>query len=331
LSYWESVLSAIELIKLLADGEFHSGEELGKSLGISRAAIWKQLKQLESLELSLQSVKGLGYRLTEPIIFLDAEKISAQLMPSVLSQMADIRVVESIDSTNSELIDQSRYGLPSGTVLIAEQQLAGRGRRGRIWQSPFARNLYVSVLWHFHGGVAALEGLSLAVGAILLDALENCGIENLALKWPNDILFNEKKLGGILVEMTGDMAGSCAAVIGFGINVNMPKKVGADIDQPWIDLASITGCGLDRNDIMAKLLNNLIPGLTMFSTAGFSAFQQKWQRYDALLNREVVAVQGDNIVVGLSRGITATGGLKIETDAGEKIITGGEVSVRMRL
>ena len=319
------------LIKLLADGEFHSGEELGKAAGVTRAAIWKQLKQLEELGVVCESVKGRGYRLSQPLFLLDCNEITHKLDSLSRPKLSALQIVSRIDSTNNYLMQAARDGAPIGTVVLAEQQLSGRGRRGRAWQSPFGRNLYVSILWRFDNGIAALEGLSLAVGAILVEALQDFGINGLALKWPNDILFDSKKLGGILVEMTGDMSGSCAAIIGFGINVNMSQSLGKNIDQPWIDLATIAGEYIDRNALMAVLLNHLLPGLTRFAQSGFSLFQSQWQKYDALLGVEVVASQGDDLLVGISRGITSTGALRIETLSGERVLNGGEVSLRATL
>ena len=321
-------MSVTALIKLLADGHCHSGEALGKALGVTRAAIWKQLKQLESWDLAIESVKGSGYRLSEPLILLDANCITSHLNSDAAAKLAALDVFDRIDSTNNYLLEAARNGAASGSVIIAEQQLAGRGRRGRVWQSPFARNLYVSVLWRFDSGVAALEGLSLAVGVMLVEALQDFGIAGLSLKWPNDVLFNGKKLGGILVEMTGDMSGSCAAVIGFGINVNMSKPLGAAIDQPWIDLATINGSSIDRNQLMSVILNHLLPGLSRFAQSGFSAFQQQWQNHDAFYGADVAVYQGDSVLVGKACGIAGNGGLKIATLTGEHIVTGGEVSLR---
>jgi BirA family biotin operon repressor/biotin-[acetyl-CoA-carboxylase] ligase len=324
-------VSNAALLKLLADGNFHSGEDLGGELGVTRAAIWKQLKQLEQLGIVVEASKSNGYRLPVPIILLESERIKQQLSPIAKNNLSSLCVFDRIDSTNSYLMQASREGELAGCVVIAEQQISGRGRRGRIWQSPFACNLYMSVLWRFEGGVAALEGLSLAVGAILIAALKEFGIEGLSLKWPNDLLFGQKKIGGILVEMSGDMSGSCAAVVGIGINVNMPNALGGDIDQPWTDLATIYGKSIDRNELIVVLLNHLLLGLVRFSACGFQAFQESWQQSDALNGLDVAAYQGDEIIVGISRGITSTGALRIETPAGERILSGGEVSLRAQL
>ncbi|MDX1654152.1 MAG: biotin--[acetyl-CoA-carboxylase] ligase, partial [Candidatus Competibacteraceae bacterium] len=235
------------LLEVLGDGRFHSGEELARALGVSRAAVWKHLNSLGRRGLEVHAVRGRGYRLPNPLELLDPEGIRAQLSPSVQGRLAQLEVFDQIDSTNSYLLTRAKAGAPGGSVCLAERQSAGRGRRGRQWISPFAANLYLSVLWRYPDGPALLSGLSLAVGVAMARALEGVGVVGVGLKWPNDLLWRDQKLGGILLEFGGESSGPCQVVTGVGLNVTMPKEPALDIDQPWPDLTTVLGLGLSRN------------------------------------------------------------------------------------
>lgn len=315
------------LLKILADGQFHSGEALGEQLGVSRAAIWKQLKKLEGLGLALHSVKGRGYRLADPLALLSTERLLAELQPEVVAQLRGVELSLSIPSTNGAAmaaLSQDRHGW----LYLAEQQTAGRGRRGRPWVSPFGRNLYFSLCWSFSGGAAALEGLSLVVGLAVRDGLADCGVTDLGLKWPNDVLRGPRKLAGILLEMSGDAAGQCQVVIGVGINVGMPEAAGQLIDQPWSDLQDLSPA-LDRNQILARVLNRLFPYLATFAQQGFGAFGDRWRQHDALAGRSVTLMTPRVQLAGICRGVDGQGALLLETAAGVEAFHGGEVSLRV--
>ena len=187
----------------------------------------------------------------------------------------------------------------SGHTLFAEQQTAGRGRRGRTWVSPLGRNIYSSTVWRFSAGASGLSGLSLAVGVAIVKALEALGYKGVGLKWPNDLLWQGKKLGGILIEISGDAAGPCHVVVGIGLNVSMSEQQAADdIDQPWIDLASISEQPIDKNAIAAALLNQLIPMLSTFEANGFEPLLQDWLERDAFLGRDIVLKLGKDELLG---------------------------------
>ncbi len=319
-----------ELIVLLADGEYHSGESLGAALGgISRTAVWKQLKKLESLRLKLESRKGLGYRIVDGLDLLSEITIRQHLTKDSLEILRQISVNAVIDSTNASALQGIQQGVTHGALYLAEQQTAGRGRRGRTWISPFASNIYLSLVWQFTGGASVLGGLSLAVGVAVCRSLRGLGVSEVGLKWPNDIVINGKKLGGILLEMQGDAVGDCQVVIGIGINVAMGLEASQHIDQPWIDLQSLMAAQLpSRTMIVAAIVNELVSVLQKFQTTSFSPYRQEWMEYDVYKGREVMVQLGDNYIFGTSQGVDDGGALIILTPEGLKSFNGGEVSLR---
>ncbi|MCV6588780.1 MAG: bifunctional biotin--[acetyl-CoA-carboxylase] ligase/biotin operon repressor BirA [Marinobacterium sp.] len=321
-------MSSQQLLDILADGKFHSGSELGERIGVSRSAIWKQIRKLETLGLEIYSVKGRGYRLPGGLEKLDEQAIGAGLTDQVASQLHQLNLSLVTGSTNQLALDACQVGNAHGALFITEQQTAGRGRRGRTWVSPFGRNLYFSLVWRFESGAAAIEGLSLLVGLALARALENLPCVQPQLKWPNDLLCNGRKLAGILLEMAGDPAGDCQVVIGVGLNVNMSGSVLPVIDQPWTDLRQLTGEAVSRNELMACILNVLVPMLIQFSEHGFAPFRSAWENYHAYQRQPVQLVLGSRVESGACMGITDSGALRIANAQGEQQFHGGEVSLR---
>lgn len=317
------------ILNLLADGEFHSGEELGVLLGVSRAAVWKHLQKMEGLGLHVQSVKGRGYRIEGGLDLLNKSAIY-QAAPSIKQHNLQLALFAEIDSTNSYLLRQTDL---AGSICVAESQTSGRGRRGRTWISPYAQNIYLSMGWGFNGGVAALEGLSLAVGVAIVRALEKQGIEGVKLKWPNDVLHSSKKLAGILVEMVGDPSGYCQVVIGVGVNVAMANTVAEAITQPWIDLRNIARSNnaspVSRNDLVAALITELTQLLSTYHQTGFAEYKQRWEALDAYANQVVVLHNGSQAVKGIMLGVTSVGALRLQTENGEEHFHGGELSLRI--
>ncbi|WP_067862921.1 bifunctional biotin--[acetyl-CoA-carboxylase] ligase/biotin operon repressor BirA [Neptuniibacter marinus] len=316
------------LLSILADGKFHSGRELGDEVGVSRSAIWKHVRRFEDGGLDIFSVKGRGYRVPGGLELLDIERIQQGLLPEVKVLIKDPDLRLSIESTNELAMEASQRGDCHGRLFLAEQQLAGRGRRGREWVSPFARNLYFSLVWRFEQGVAALEGLSLLVGLAIVRALEKMEIQGVELKWPNDLLHQGKKLAGILLEVHGEASGQCQVVIGVGINVEMPKEVSEAIDQPWTDLKTITGGVVSRNQLLAVILNELVVCLERFDKEGFVGLVDEWQSRHAMQNEAVILQIGDEFVEGVCRGVDGSGALLLQSAAGIKAYHGGEISVR---
>ncbi len=316
------------VLSMLADGKFHSGQALGKALGVSRSAIWKQIKLIEESGIEVYSIKGRGYRIPGGLDLLDRLLIDEALEPVVRKELKHIALNLVIPSTNAMAVE-AVYRDGHGSLYLAEQQTAGRGRRGRSWASPFASNLYFSLTWQFNNGAAALEGLSLAVGIALIRGLKQLGIDDVQVKWPNDLLWRGKKLAGVLLEMSGDAAGECFVVIGVGINVRMPEAAAEDIDQPWTDLQQALGVAPSRNKLLAELMNQLVPMLEQFSSEGFAPFKEEWQALNAHSDQQVSLNVGNRQEQGVCRGVDHAGALLLEVGGEVQAFHGGEVSVRL--
>lgn len=311
----------LTLLKLLKDGRFHSGQALGQALGISRSAVWKQLQHLESdLNLSIHKVRGRGYQLASPLELLDPEQIPSAQWP--------VFVHQTLDSTNAEALRSVGRGETAPFVVLAEQQSAGRGRRGRKWVSPFADNIYFSLVLRIEGGMRQLEGLSLVVGLAVLNALRDIGTANVGLKWPNDVLVGSKKIAGILLELVGDPADVCHVVLGIGINVNM--KTAEKVDQEWTSICLETGRSINRNEFIAILNNRLHQYLQKHEIQGFSVMQSEWEENHLWQGKDVSLIAGIHKVDGTVLGIDRQGALRIDVAGVEKIFSGGELSLRLR-
>lgn len=320
-----------DLIRLLSDGEFHSGEQLGERLGVSRAAVWKQLRKLEALGIPMEAVKGQGYRLAEPLELLDGGVIVAGLSRGVRQHVTRLFVEETLPSSNQFLRERFAQGAGHGEVCLVEQQSAGKGRRGRTWVTPWGRTLMLSVGWRFESGVAALEGLSLAVGVALARVLEAHGVRP-RLKWPNDVLLEAEaghlgKLAGILVEMSGDAAGPCEVVVGMGINVDLPAAFRETIEQP-VGAVHDQAPGLSRNRLAVELLDELMPLMATFEQQGFAAWQEEWNRRHAFAGREVDVIRGERREPAIAESVDASGNLWVRRAEGRERLAGGEISVR---
>ena len=300
-------------------------------LGVSRTAIWKQLQKLESMGLQIESIKGRGYRLPQGFELLDEKSIKAELEVSVSKQLKDLYLHQSLDSTNKEAnqLNQKQTHTISGTVILSEYQTMGRGRRGKNWVSPFAANLYLSIVWDFDQGASALQGLSLAIGVAVSRALKQLKVEGVQLKWPNDIYINNKKLGGILLEMVGDPAGQCTVIIGIGINHSMPERSGEEIDQAWTDLSTVSSHPVSRNSLAAFIVNHCFDVLDDYQQKGFADYQDEWQAMDAFKETQAVVSTVNQSTVGKPVGVDEFGGLKMKLASGEiKTFIGGELSLR---
>lgn len=310
----------LTLISILADGEFHSGEQLGEHLGMSRAAINKHVQTLRDWGVDVFTVPGKGYSLPEPIQLLDDAFISGQFNDG------NIAVLPVIDSTNQYLMDRMDQ-LHSGDACVAEYQQAGRGRRGRKWFSPFGANLYLSMYWRLEQGPAAAMGLSLVIGIVMAEVLQALGAEEVRVKWPNDLYLQDRKLAGILVELTGKTGDAAQIVIGAGINLAM-RNVEADIvNQGWINLQE-AGIAVDRNQLAVRLISELRAALHLFEQEGLSPYLMRWKKLDNFINRPVKLIIGDKEIYGISRGIDAQGALLLEQDGITKPWVGGEISLR---
>lgn len=318
------------LINLLADGRFHSGQSLGRELGISRAAVWKHMQLLDGLGLDVHAVRGQGYRLTEGFELLDKARIRAQLSESSEARLQALDIFHDIDSTN-DYLKNSQSTLSGGrfSVCLAERQSAGRGRRGRRWISPYGTNLYLSLATQISEMTPGCGGLSLAVAVAVVEALQMCGVENPGLKWPNDIFYQGRKLAGILLDLSGESGGPYKVVVGVGINLRMPLSAARDIDQPWADLSQ-SGVSIERNQLAGVVVERLVRALDLFNEHGLHVFKQDWQRLDLVSGRTVeLHHEHEPVIRGVARGIDAGGALLIEHDGMTRSYHAGEVSIRL--
>ena len=304
-----------------------SGAALAAELGITRSAVWKRIEGLRAAGVEVQGGAGKGYALTRPLELLDAERLSQALSADARAGLAGLDVLFETDSTNAEAL---RHPAPAhgSRVWLAERQTAGRGRRGRDWASPLAAHLYLSVSRRYERGIASMQGLSLAVGVAAARALHARGYRQVGLKWPNDLLADGRKLGGILVEVRGDAAGPLQGVIGLGLNIAMPPAAAEGIDQPWCDLASLSPTPPSRHAVCVAVLDSLLPALARFDREGLAPFLDDWARFDLLAGRPVRVVEGGRVLEGVARGVAPDGALRLGQDAGERLCHAGDASLR---
>lgn len=330
---------AYNVLRLLSDGEFHSGATMAHAAKVSRASVWNAVQKIEAAGLDVFSVRGRGYRLERPLVMLDATLVS-----QLLGETAPftLEIVDETDSTNTLLLRRMQAGVPGlsktsevphASVIAAEWQRAGRGRMNRPWHAAVGGALTFSVLWRFSQGAAGLAGLSLAVGLAVVRALESVGVSGVGLKWPNDVLWRGRKIAGSLIEMQGDALGPSAVVIGAGINVRLPPAMGSRIDQAAADLETILNTSsahpFDRNQLLAALLGELNRVLMEFERAGFKAFRDDWQRRHVHQGCPVrLTLSGGISETGLARGVRGDGALLLETAHGVKSFHSGDVSLR---
>ncbi len=319
----------VELIRALADGVFHSGEELGDLLGITRAGVWKRLQQVKmEFGLEIDAVKGRGYRLRDPLDLLRKEHILACIPEHERSGMGNLHIHQVVDSTNSWLMRQGVSGEPSSSVCLAESQHSGRGRHGRQWVSPFGHNIYLSLLWRFDLAPMQVAGLSLAAGIGVLRTLRKFGCLDAGLKWPNDILWQNRKLAGLLLEVSGEASGPAMVVIGVGLNTWL-GSAGVDIEQPWIDLNSIPSLKLPlRNELAAVLISELRKVALEYQRTGLAGFIEEWHRHDLMIGRQVEIRSASQCHRGVHLGIDSSGALRLLMEGETRLFHAGEVSLR---
>lgn len=319
------------VVRLLADGTFHSGTDLGKRLGVSRAAICKAVRGAEETGLEIHSVPGRGYRLERPLEPLARARMLRWLGPLAGRVRDRLTVLDEVDSTNRYLLAEAGTGVKTfhGAVCLAESQPRGRGRRGRQWVTTPYHNLMLSVGWRFECGPGDLSGLSLAAGVAVLRALDSYGVRNAALKWPNDILCQGRKLGGLLLDLQGEASGPSDVVFGLGVNGYLAATDAQRIDQPWIDLATVTGKTVERNRLAALIVRELFGAIERFTVQGFAAFRAEWHRHHAHQGKAVRVTQDDQTFRGLAEGVDEHGALKLRDSRGYvRVFHSGDVSLR---
>lgn len=301
----------LKLLSCLENGHYHTGNALGQQIGVTRTAIWKQMTQLHALGVPIQRAPQRGYRLEDPMIFLNEQCIDMELRRQGFKKNIHYHLYASIDSTNRMLKD-----LPRGDAIdicCAELQTAGRGRFHRPWFSPFGENIYLSSRWHFNGDLSSLSGLSLVVSLTVLNVIHDQGIkESLFVKWPNDLLWSDKKISGNLIEIIAESNSGADIVIGIGLNVNSLSKHHDSTLQPstpWCSLREITDSYHDRNRLIAALINQLDHDLTIFMAEGFEPFIPAWNRVDYLKNKWVTVSQPNQLLSGIALGVDHQGQL----------------------
>ncbi len=318
-----------QLIHILADCNFHSGEQLAEKFNLSRSAISNHIKSLMRLGIDIYSVKGRGYKISQPLELLQLQQMQKHLSSNFSNADSYIDVRNVVSSTN-DVLKQSLLNKtppPSGYCCLSEAQTSGRGRRGRPWVSPFGSSLYLSMIWHFNSGYQAMAGLSVMVGVTVNKTLKELGVAGCKLKWPNDIYFNHHKLAGILIEVEGQVSATVSAIIGIGLNIHLPRNVNG-IDQAFTDLSNICEFRISRNELASKLINNLWEALKVFETQGLSPFLNDWKKDDLFFNKPIKLVSSNHQTEGICRGIDKTGALLLESNHKVQAFHGGEISVR---
>ena len=313
------------ILNLLANGQFHSGEALAQRFKVTRATIWNAIQHAESLGVEVFSVRGRGYKLPQSIELLDKNSV----LNAIGEQRAwfKVQILDEVASTNTYLMQHKSSA--HATCVAAHVQTHGKGRRGRTWVSQLGASLTFSLLWRFQCGAAALSGLSLAVGVALIRALNDLGVNNAQLKWPNDVLVEGKKLAGILIELLGDLEGPSAAVIGMGVNLKLPKNVLDSIDQPAIDLANVSANHINQSELLGVILKHLADVLSSFEAHGFVGLRDEWRSYHAYENKPVrMLLPNGTDVHGIVKGVADDGILLVETALGLQRFSAGEISLR---
>lgn len=318
---------AFEVIKILNDGRFHSGVKLADQLKVSRTSIWKAIQYLEKLGLCIDAVRAKGYRMYQPLELLNKSYILRALSKESMALVNRFEVLQAIPSTNDYLLAQIPYGLKSFSACVSEAQTQGKGRQGKVWQSPFGKNIYLSVYWQSQTIFRALSGLSLVIAMSFLSALESYQAlpDALGIKWPNDIYYQNKKLAGILIEtQTEAIQQKTHVVIGIGINLVASQSAQSN----WANLQDVIQSHIGRNEFCARVLNHMIESIQQFKVSGFASFNSQWQKYDLLYQKPVTISVAGQSEPGYCLGVNERGELLVESDNTLKALTYGEVSIR---
>lgn len=309
----------VKTIELLNDQEYHDGTSIGQELNITRAAVWKIIKKLKAYNISIQSTKGKGYFLREPLILLNSKRITEHLNTSSIF----VEVLEKVGSTN-DYVKKVSDPQKRATVCIAEMQTEGRGRLNRKWYSPFGCNVYLSLCYSFQKDISELSGLSLVISLAICRAIESLSslMEPLFIKWPNDIVNKkQEKLSGTLIEIHAESNGFSNAIIGIGVNVNMKKVAKPRIDKPWVSLRELNNNKLqDRNLLCAELINFSLQYIERFKRFGLVDFMEEWKKRDFLFQRPLQLSLNDIIFSGLGSGINQQGHLIVTLSDGRKTV-----------
>ncbi|MGH8209115.1 MAG: biotin--[acetyl-CoA-carboxylase] ligase, partial [Steroidobacteraceae bacterium] len=264
---------------------------------------------------------------------LAVAQIRGKLSDGVREHVRSLEVVWSVGSTNTVLLSRANPPNGVGEVMLAEYQTAGRGRRGRVWLAPPGGAICLSLSWTFRDVPADLSALGLVIGVCELRALRELGVAQAQLKWPNDVLVDERKLGGILIELRAESGGPACVVIGIGLNVALGAPLLARIAETGIAATDLVTAGMEqpsRNVVAGAIVESCVRGLLDFEREGLRPFIEDWRDADALRGR-MVDVRGaaGEVSCGLARGVDLHGALLVETPEGLKKFVSGDVSVRV--
>jgi BirA family biotin operon repressor/biotin-[acetyl-CoA-carboxylase] ligase len=321
-----------QLLMLLADGELHSGEWLAGQLNVSRAAVWKGIERLRALDVEVQAVPRQGYRLPNPVELLDARRMGLEVGRQHEGQLRRLELLFEVDSTNTRLLGSAAPPAGSADVCLSELQHAGRGRRGRRWVAPFGTGLAMSVAWTFSDAARSLPALSLGVGVAVTRAARRAGATGILLKWPNDIWFEDRKIGGVLIELRAEAGGPAHVVIGIGLNVALPAEARRRIEAGGLRIAALSeACAAapSRNLVAGAILDELLSMLGRYEREGFAAFRDAWLELDALSGRPARVLLADAVISGTARGVDSEGALLLDTGDRVQRFVSGEASLRM--
>jgi BirA family transcriptional regulator, biotin operon repressor / biotin---[acetyl-CoA-carboxylase] ligase len=319
------------LLMLLTDGRVHSGERLAQALGVSRAAVWKGIERLRLQGIDIEAVARRGYRLPEPVELLEERAIRAAIAGDRSGRLRSLSLMFEVDSTNTRLLALGPPPPGCADVVLSELQHAGRGRRGRPWVAPFGGSIALSLNWSFTDASRANPSLSLCVGVAIARALQRSGAAAIGLKWPNDIWFDDRKVGGILIELRAEAGGPAHVVIGIGLNVRLSPGMRAQIEASGVKAAAVAdACSAppSRNFIAGAIIDALLSMLADFERDGFSGFREAWTALDALRDRPAQVLMGEAVIYGTARGVDAHGALRLERDGRVQEFVSGEVSLR---
>lgn len=321
------------LLAALNENEYCSGELLAAQFSVTRATIHNAIKRLQSLGITIVSVVGKGYCLCNKIELLDSDLIHSHLQKECRSAEDQLLLFDQLASTNQLA---SELTVPSNgcwSAVLSELQTAGRGRRGRAWVSPYAANIYLSMVWSLSRPLSQAAVLSPFLALRVSQCLQRLGAPNMQVKWPNDIYCGEKKIAGLLLECFGELSDSCTLVIGVGANVSMSAYTAITINQEWTDLLAVMGVEdcLSRNQLAAELINSLFAALTEFETDQMGSWQEQWRTMDAFYGQAVKLQDQHQLLSGVAQGVCADGAYQLSNEQGEHIVLTGDMSLRRGL
>lgn len=318
----------IEICNLLSDLKSHDGTSIGENLNVSRTAIWKNIKKLQSYDVEIEAQKSKGYIFKTPLILLNPKEITK----NIKHKNVKLEVFESLLSTN-DYLNEIKTPFLKPHICLSEQQTKGKGRFDRLWHAPFAKNISCSIGIQPTIDISELGGLSIAIGIATCNALKSIlNLDNkLQLKWPNDIYYDDKKLGGILIEVKAETNGQCRLVIGIGINVNLLNAKKNDISQNWTSLQQMTNTYHNRNLLVSKLIDEVLSSIEIYEKSSLNTFLEKWDSYDYLKNKKLILISGKHEFIGIANGINQQGHLVLKLDSGEeKAFASGETTIKKR-